>query len=80
MGFKGHEQIEETLVANEDKHGGGKGKVVANGDFKAGFPLSYREDQIPRNFVNKSRILETLGREQILSVPYTACHGGWVKS
>lgn len=45
------------------------GKSCTNGEFKVGFSLSYREDQIPRNFVNKSRIVETLGREQILSVP-----------
>lgn len=74
--FKGHEQIEETLVANEDKHGAGGGKSCTNGEFKVGFSLSYREDQIPRNFVNKSRIVETLGREQILSVPCMVGRGG----
>lgn len=32
--FKGHEQIEETLVANEDKHGAGEGKVVPTASSK----------------------------------------------
>lgn len=71
--FEGQEQIEETLVANEDKHGGREGregKVVATATSKWILSVLSRGSNSSK-LCKQVSYLETLGfREQILSLLY----------